>query len=80
MFRKIKKTAILLGGLCAALRLTKDPVLSDTQSKVMSSISWEKKVAADVNDYLNIRKSADAGSKIVGVLLPGCTATADGTA
>ena len=27
MFRKIKKTAILLGGLCAALSLTKDPVL-----------------------------------------------------
>ena len=79
MFRKIKKTAILLGGLCAALSLTKDPVLADTQSKLMGSISWEKKVAADVNDYLNIRKSADAGSKIVGVLLPGCTATVEDT-
>ena len=79
MFRKIKKTAILLGCLCAALSLTKNPVSADTQSKLMGSISWEKKVAADVNDYLNIRKSADAGSKIVGVLLPGCTATAEST-
>ena len=79
MFRKIKKTAILLGCLCAALSLTKNPVSADTQSKLMGSISWEKKVAADVNDYLNIRMSADAGSKIVGVLLPGCTATVEGT-
>ena len=79
MFRKIKKTAILLGCLCAALSLTKNPVSADTQSKLLGSISWDKKVAADVNDYLNIRKSADAGSKIVGVLLPGCTATAEST-
>ena len=53
MFRKIKKTAILLGCLCAALSLTKNPVSADTQSKLMGSISWEKKVAADVNDFLN---------------------------
>lgn len=79
MFRKIKKTAILLGCLCAALSLTKNPVSADTQSKLMGSISWDKKVAADVNDFLNIRKSADASSKVVGVLLPGCTATAEGT-
>ena len=57
MFRKIKKTAILLSCLCAALSLTNNPVSADTQSKLLGSVSWEKKVAADVNDFLNIRKS-----------------------
>lgn len=79
MFRKIKKTAILLSCLCAALSLTNNPVSADTQSKLLGSVSWEKKVAADVNDFLNIRKSADADAKIVGVLLPGRTATVEGT-
>lgn len=79
MFRKIKKTAILLGCICAVLSLTKNPVSADTQTKLMGSVSWDKKVAADVNDFLNIRKSADTSAKIVGVLLPGCTATAEST-
>lgn len=79
MFRKIKKTAILIACLCAALSLTKNPVSADTQSKLLGSVSWDKKVAADVNDFLNIRKSADTDAKIVGVLLPGRTATVLGT-
>lgn len=78
MFRKIKKTAILLGCFCAALSLTKNPVSADTQSTLMGSISWDKMVAADVNNFLNIRKSADANSETVGILLPGCTATVEG--
>lgn len=78
MFRKIKKTAILLGCMCAALSLTRNPVSADMQ-KLMGSVSWENKVAANVNDFLNIRKSASASSEIVGVLLPGYTATEIGT-
>lgn len=79
MFRKIKKTAILLGCICAALSLSKNPVSADTQNKLMGSVSWDKTVAADVNDFLNIRKSADISAKIVGVLLPGRTATVEST-
>ena len=75
MFRKIKKTAIVFGCLMAALTLTKAPVSAATSEKLLGSIDWDTKVAADVNDFLNIRSKADADSEIKGVLLPGRVAT-----
>ena len=75
MFRKIKKTAIVFGCLMAALTLTKAPVSAATSEKLLGSIDWDTKVAADVNDFLNIRSKADADSEINGVLLPGRVAT-----
>ena len=75
MFRKNYKTAIVFGCMVAALTLTTHPVSAATPDKVLGSIDWEEKVAADVNDYLNIRSDADADADINGVLLPGRVAT-----
>lgn len=71
MFRKINTTAIVFGCLMTAITLTQHPVSAATPDKVLGSIDWESKVAADVNDFLNIRSEADADAEISGVLLPG---------
>lgn len=75
MFHKINKTAIVFGCMMAALTLSRHPVAAATPDKVLGSIDWESKVAADVNDYLNIRSTADADADVNGVLLPGRVAT-----
>lgn len=75
MFHKFNTTAIVFGCLMAALTLTQHPVSAATPDKVLGSIDWDNKVAADVNDFLNIRSEADADADISGVLLPGRVAT-----
>lgn len=79
MFRRFKKTVVLAGCVLAALSLTNHPVAADTQTGILADVNWDKQVAADVKDFLNIRKNADAASQIVGVLLPGHTATVEST-
>ena len=76
MFRKIKK--ILLVAACV-FAMTGMLQMEASAEGLLTGISWSDKGAANVSDFLNIRKGPSADSEIVAVLLPGRTVTITGS-